>query len=82
MADSARIAGWEDRSGEWNNTEKGDPLPDDFEMAESRRIVIAVDVVGEPEPVYFTTSHITEDYNFEEVVYDAEQSGAYGDEFV
>lgn len=83
MADSARIAGWEHpQTGQWFNIEAGDREPTPTEAAESRQIVISVDVKGEPEPVYWRTSHITEDFDFDEVVDEAERSGHYGEEFV
>lgn len=82
MADSARIAGWEDGNGEWHNVEAGDREPSDYDLAVSDRIVVAVNVVGEPEPVYWTTSHLTEDYDLEEHVQEIEEGGAYGDQFV
>lgn len=80
MSDSAYVAGWEDRRGEWHNVEAGDRPPSEDELAESDRISIAVLEKGESEPRYLTTSMLTPDYGIDDFL--ADSAADYGVEFV
>lgn len=84
MADSARVAGWQDSAGGWQNVEAGDREPSDADLARSERIVVAVDDV-DGETHYLTTSHLTPDFDLDDFLDDIETSGdgdRYGGEFV
>ena len=36
----AEIAGWENGWGDWQNTEKGDPMPSEWELSYAEQIVV------------------------------------------
>lgn len=80
MADSAFIAGWEDpRSGDWMNTQAGDPEPSPEQLANSQSIVVGV-TDSDGETHYYTTSYITEDLPLDQLVTEWEQD--YQTQFV
>lgn len=82
MIESARIAGWRDSGGGWNNVEAGDPEPTDADLAASNRIVVAIDDT-DGETHYLTTSHLTDDYGIDDYLADVEADDAsYDAQFV
>lgn len=79
--DSAFIGGWKDDRGEWHNVVQGDRPPTSDEVQRSASIRFAVED-DQGEQHWYTTSHLTPDYDLDDVIDDLTTEAGYPGEFV